>query len=144
MRNAVLCLVNRQRTARHLPTLRSSARLDRSAQLWTNVMIRTAIFSHGVDFSARISATGYFWSAAGENIATGFQTPQQVVTAWMASTDHCHNILDPGYAEVGTGLSTQPLGRYGPATWTQDFGLWMGRAMPSRNAAPSRGCPYRS
>lgn len=143
MRTAVVCLVNQQRTARHLPALRSSARLDRSAQLWTNVMIKTATFSHGIDFSARIDATGYFWSAAGENIASGFQTPRQVMTAWMASTDHCHNILDPSFADVGTGLSTQPLGSYGASTWTQDFGLWMGHPAPSQNLTPSRGCPYR-
>ncbi len=143
MRNAVVCLVNRQRAARRLPALRASARLDHAAQQWTNVMISSGTFSHGTDFSGRISATGYFWSAAGENIATGFQTPRQAVSAWMASPDHCHNILDPSYADVGTGLSTQPLGGYAPSTWTQDFGLWMGRAQPSHNLAPARGCPYR-
>ena len=107
-------------------------------------MIKTATFTHGTDFSARISAVGYLWSSAGENIATGFQTPRQVVTAWMGSTDHCHNILDPVYADVGTGLSTQPLAQYSPSTWTQDFGLWMGHSVRSHNYGPSRGCPYRS
>jgi uncharacterized protein YkwD len=144
MRSAVVCLVNQQRATRHLPALHSSARLDQSAQLWTNVMIRTASFTHGPDFSGRISATGYFWSSAGENIATGFQTPRQAVAAWMASTDHCQNILDPEFADVGTGVSAQPLGQYGPSTWTQDFGLWMGHRAPSHNFGPSRGCPYRS
>jgi uncharacterized protein YkwD len=144
MRAAVVCLVNQQRLARNLPALHSSARLDRSAQLWTDVMITTAKFSHGADFSARIGATGYFWSSAGENIATGFGTPRQAVTAWMASTDHCQNILNPAFADVGTGVSAQPLGQYGPSTWTQDFGLWMGNRAPSQNFGPSRGCPYRS
>src|ERR1700712_2642414 len=60
MRNAVVCLVNQQRAARRLPSLSASARLDHSAQSWTNAMIRTATFSHGTDFSARISAVGYF------------------------------------------------------------------------------------
>ncbi len=144
MRGAVVCLVNQQRAAWRLPSLSASARLDRSAQTWTNAMIKTATFSHGADFSARISSAGYFWASAGENIATGFQTPRQVVTAWMGSADHCHNILDPVYADVGTGVSPQPLAQYTPSTWTQDFGLWMGRPARSHNYGPSRGCPYRS
>lgn len=142
MRSAVLCLVNRQRVAHHLPVLHPARRLGRAAQFWTAVMVRTARFTHGVDFSGRITATGYDWSYVGENIAAGFETPRQVVHAWMASLDHCHNILDPNYADVGTGVSSIPFGQYGPSTWTQDFGLWMGRRPPSHDFAPSRGCPY--
>jgi uncharacterized protein YkwD len=142
MRTAVACLVNQQRAAHHLPALRSVPRLTRSAQGWTDAMVRTGQFTHGADFSARISATGYFWSDAGENIATGFATPSEVVRAWMASPDHCQNILNPIYADVGTGVSSVPLGPYTPSTWTQDFGLWMDHLAPSRNSAPMRGCPY--
>ena len=101
------------------------------------------MFSHGLNFAGRISATGYDWSAAGENIATGFRTPREVVSGWMASTGHCQNILDPTYDNVGTGVSSRRLGRYGSSTWTQDFGLWMGHAAPSGNYGPARGCPYR-
>jgi uncharacterized protein YkwD len=143
MRDAVVCLINQQRTSRHLPALRATTRLDRSAQGWTNSMVSTGVFSHGTDFAARISAVGYVWTSAGENIATGFQTPRQVVSAWMASDGHCRNILDPTFADVGTGVSTHHLGQYGPSTWTQDFGLWMGHSNPSRNYGPQRGCPYR-
>jgi uncharacterized protein YkwD len=142
MRDAVVCLINQQRTSRHLPALSASTRLDRSAQGWTNTMVTSGVFSHGTDFAARISAVGYVWTSAGENIATGFQTPRQVVTAWMASDGHCRNILDPTFADVGTGLSTHRLAQYGPSTWTQDFGLSMGPS-PSRNYGPQRGCPYR-
>jgi uncharacterized protein YkwD len=143
MRNAVVCLVNQQRAARHLPALHASRRLDSSAQLWTNTMVRTSTFSHGQDFSSRIDATGYFLSNAGENIATGFASPRDVVTGWMASLDHCQNILNPTFGDVGTGVNSQSLGQYSPSTWTQDFGLWMGHRAPSHNFAPQRGCPYR-
>jgi uncharacterized protein YkwD len=143
MRDAVDCLINQQRTGRHLPALHGSSQLDRSAQGWTNTMVTNGIFTHGTDFAARISAVGYVWTSAGENIATGFQTPRQVVSAWMASPGHCRNILDPTFADVGTGVSTHRLAQYGPSTWTQDFGLWMGHSDPSRNYGPQRGCPYR-
>jgi uncharacterized protein YkwD len=142
MRAAVVCLINAQRTGRGLPPLDANSRLDRSAQLWTNTMVITGQFTHGADFSARISATGFVWSFAGENIASGFQTPREVVDGWMGSTGHCQNILNPSYADVGTGVDTHPLPGLGPATWTQDFALWMGHTPPSRNTGPMNGCPY--
>jgi uncharacterized protein YkwD len=144
MRSAVVCLINQQRARRHLPALHISQELNRSAQGWTNTMVDTAQFTHGSNFASRISAAGYSWASAGENIATGFQTPWEVVKAWMGSPDHCHNILDPTFSDVGTGLSNHPLGQYGPSTWTQDFGLWMGRSAPSGDHGPQNGCPYKT
>jgi uncharacterized protein YkwD len=144
MRDAVVCLINQQRTRRGLPALGVSDQLNRSAQGWTTAMIATGQFTHGADFAARITAVGYDWQSAGENIATGYPTPRAVVTAWMASTDHCQNILDPAFRDVGTGESDSPVGTVasGPATWTQDFGLPMSASAPSHNHGPQTGCPY--
>jgi uncharacterized protein YkwD len=144
MRTALVCLINQQRVHRGLPRLRDDARLDRSAQGWTARMVATETFSHGADFAARISDAGLVWQRAGENIATGFVTPRAVVTAWMASVDHCQNILNPSYADVGSGINPHPVLGFAArgATWTQDFALPMGSRVPSRNWAPSRGCPY--
>jgi uncharacterized protein YkwD len=142
MRAAVVCLINAQRRQHHLPALHVAQDLNRSAQGWTNYMVNSGQFTHGANFAGRMTAAGYTWSSAGENIATGFGTPWEVVKAWMASPDHCTNILDPTYSDVGTGLSTHPLGNFGPSTWTQDFGLWMGRHAPSGNHGPQHGCPY--
>ena len=72
-------------------------------------MVSSDVFSHGTNFAGRISAAGYVWRSAGENIATGFQTPRSVVNAWMASTGHCQNILNPTYGNVGTGVSRAPV-----------------------------------
>jgi uncharacterized protein YkwD len=144
IRAAVLCLVNRERTQRGLPTLKEDSHLDRSAQGWTQTMVSTGQFSHGADFAARISAAGFNWSAAGENIATGFPTPAAVVAGWMASPGHCRNILDPDYSAIGIGMVAAPVSGFasGPATWTEDFGLPMGSAAPSSNEGPANGCPY--
>jgi uncharacterized protein YkwD len=147
MRGALVCLINIQRAQRHLPTLRSSAFLDRSAQTWTDVMVSTGNFTHGPGnaFAVRISATGYNWQTAGENIATGYPTPRSVVAAWMASVDHCRNIMDPSFRDVGTGVNPRPVSgaASGPATWTQDFGLLQSQSAPSGNLRPMEGCPYR-
>jgi uncharacterized protein YkwD len=144
MRKAVVCLINAQRVARHLPALHEQSRLDRSAQGWTNQMVTGGQFSHGSDFSARITAVGFDWSNVGENIASGFATPLQVVNAWMASTGHCQNILSPIYSDVGTGVNGRAVrgAASGPATWTQDFGLPMSQHAPSHNSGPAHGCPY--
>jgi uncharacterized protein YkwD len=144
MRAAVVCLINQERAAHGLPPLRANDRLDSSAQAWSNRMVATHSFTHGTNFAARISAAGFRWSSAGENIATGYVTPRQVVNGWMGSTGHCENILSPTYRDVGTGVNRRPIGGYasGPATWTQDFALPMGKSAPSRSWGPATHCPY--
>jgi uncharacterized protein YkwD len=144
MRAAVVCLINRARAAHGLPGLHASPRLNRSAQGWTNAMVDHNFFSHGADFAARISAVGFNWSSAGENIATGYATPRQVVNGWMGSTGHCQNILNPSFRDVGTGVRWGGLRGYGtgPGTWTEDFALPMGQRRMSGNYGPMYGCPY--
>jgi uncharacterized protein YkwD len=143
LRAAVVCLINEQRTERGLPRLKVNARLNRSAQDWTKAMVDDGEFTHGSNFAGRISAVGYDWSTAGENIATGFATPAGVVNAWMSDVGHCRNILTPTFAAVGTGVSRHGVRRYANfGTWTQDFGLWTGNRPPSSNWGPADGCPY--
>jgi uncharacterized protein YkwD len=144
LRAAVVCLINQQRADHHLPALSADVRLDTSAQRWSNAMVVRHVFTHGTNFAARISAAGYRWSAAGENIATGYRTPRRVVRAWMASARHCENILSPTYGSVGTGINRHGVRGYasGPATWTQDFALARGHPAPSHNTGPAKGCPY--
>jgi uncharacterized protein YkwD len=144
LRSAVVCLINQQRSLHHLPPLQSSSQLNHSAQDWTNVMVNSDEFTHGANFAGRISAAGYVWRSAGENIATGYSTPRTVVHAWMASAGHCQNILNPTYRNVGTGLSPHPVKGFanGLGTWTQDFALGMHQSAPSGNTAPMDGCPY--
>jgi|SRR5579875_267553 len=144
MRAAVLCLVNEQRTGRGLPKLVVSDKLDRAAQSWTDSMVDSDQFTHGAAFMNRISAAGFDWTTAGENIATGYETPASVVRAWMNSPGHCANILNPGYREVGTGVSARRIPRASTelGTWTQDFGRLMGQPALSANDGPANAC-YR-
>lgn len=144
MRAAVVCLINQERAAHGLPALRVDDRLNNSAQAWSNRMVAMHRFTHGANFARRISAAGFRWSAAGENIATGYMTPRQVVDGWMGSTGHCENILNPTYRDVGTGVDRHAISGYGtgPGTWTQDFALPMGKSAPSRNWGPANRCPY--
>lgn len=144
LRSAVLCLINDQRIADHLPPLVASAKLDRSAQGWTNVMVASDDFSHGSAFMDRISATGFDWSTVGENIATGYETAAAVVRGWMRSPEHCATILSPAYREVGTGVSARPIPRASSllGTWTQDFGRLIDQPALSADEGPANAC-YR-
>ena len=67
----------------------------------------------------RMTAAGYAFSSAAENIAAGQRTPADVVTAWMNSAGHRANILNCGLTQIGVGYATG--GSYG-VYWTQDFG----------------------
>ncbi len=143
---AVECLVNQERLKFGLPPLTPSDKLDTSAQNWNDHMVGTGDFSHGSDqaFSDRLLAVGYNWGEGGENIATGYMTPRDAVAGWMGSQEHCQNLLEPDFTNMGTGETPAPVGNFAgtPATWTQDFGTLMGQSSPSQNYGPMNGCPY--
>lgn len=142
-RGAVLCLINDARAAHSLPGFRQSRPLDVAAQMWTNVMVSNDLFAHSPSFGQRVTNAGLVWQTLGENIATGFPTPRRVVRAWMASLDHCQNILDPTYRLLGIGLNVHAVRGYANrfGTWTTDFALPTGRVAPSHNWGPFNGCP---
>ena len=120
----VVKLTNAERTARGCTALRVDDRLVASARAHSADMARTATMSHtgsdGSNFVTREVRAGYpRKDAAAENIAYGYRTPQQVVTAWMNSTGHRKNILNCASKAIGVGL-VRTSG--GTAYWTQNFG----------------------
>jgi uncharacterized protein YkwD len=102
--------------------LTMDAQLQCAARLHTVDMHDRNFFEHvnpdGEEPWDRITATGYQWGAAGENIAAGQQTAQEVVAGWMSSDGHCANIMDPNFTEIGVGLLK--AGAFG-SLWTQVF-----------------------
>lgn len=65
-----------------------------------------------------INSFGLKFSSAGENIAMGQRTPQEVVQAWMNSPGHRSNILNKNFTEIGVGLAKDANGN---PYWTQMF-----------------------
>lgn len=61
---------------------------------------------------------GIRFSAAGENIAYGQRTPQEVMRDWMNSPGHRSNILNGTYNQIGVGLGKNSRG---VLYWTQMF-----------------------
>lgn len=143
---SVDCLINQERLKFGLPPMDISSDLNHSAQGWTDAMVSSGNFAHGSDnaFSNRLLDAGFNWGEAGEDIATGYLTPRDVVAGWLASPDHCSNVLDPDFREMGTGENPAPVGNWAStaATWTQDLGLLMNQNPLSHNYGPADGCPY--
>lgn len=150
VRAAVVCLVNQERKRFGLPAVTENAQLDAAAQGHVNDMVKRDYFSHNAPGSGgstapgRITASGYKWSAWGENIAAGFPTALATITAWMSDSGHCTNILFPAFGDIGIGFADKPLAKFAssPAVWTQDFGLQSGQQTPSTNQKPSKSCPH--
>lgn len=106
---------NRIRTMRGLRAFQAAPELMRSAQGWADKMTIVGM-THG-DFSSRISAQGYRWRSAAENIAAGQQTVDEVMRSWQ-DPGHFANIIGP-YADVGFGVSRTVNGAL---YWCVDFG----------------------
>jgi uncharacterized protein YkwD len=136
-RDAVLCLMNAQRTARGLKRLRAQSDLAEAAGRFARQMVRDRFFDHtspgGSTMVSRIKATSYLRDAVrwtvGENLAWGTgtkATPRATVDAWMHSADHRANLLDRGFAEVGIGIAAgapaQLQADEAGGTYVTDFG----------------------
>jgi uncharacterized protein YkwD len=120
----VVRLTNVQRTAKGCPALKIDDRLIKAARAHSADMVAERFFDHvgsnGSTFVAREVAAGYpKRGASAENIAWGYRTPQQLVTAWMKSPGHRANILNCGSIAVGVGVAYTSGGA---PYWTQDFG----------------------
>lgn len=66
----------------------------------------------------RVRAVGYREKLVGENIAYGPITVEEAVQGWLHSPDHCENIMDPRFAQMGIGMATGRAARRG-LFWVQ-------------------------
>jgi uncharacterized YkwD family protein len=61
---------------------------------------------------------GISYTSAGENIAKGQRTPDEVMNGWMNSPGHRANIMNTNYTEIGVGYVTDSNGT---GYWVQEF-----------------------
>ncbi len=122
LEDEVLRLVNVYRSQNGLQMLRRNWEASRVARIKSQDMINNRYFSHnspvyGSPFKM-MEAYGLRFSAAGENIARGQRSAQEVMTAWMNSPGHRANILNPTFTELGVGAAKD---YNGTLHWTQMF-----------------------
>jgi uncharacterized protein YkwD len=101
----LLAETNGERLSNHKPALQINQQLVKAAQAKANDMATRNYWSHvtpdGKQPWSFMASADYQYQAAGENLAYGFGTSEQVITAWMHSPEHRANILNANYQDVG-------------------------------------------
>lgn len=116
---AVLAEVNAARAKNGLSALTLDASMNRAAAVRAAELAQS--FSHTRPNGSRgltaLNEAGVSYRTAGENIASGQQSAQAVVSAWMNSSGHRANILSASFGRMGVGQAT--IG--GRTYWVQLF-----------------------
>lgn len=116
----VVHLVNLERAKEGLAPLTLEADITDAAMVRAKEI--QASFSHtrpnGSSFATALKEAGVSYRSAGENIAWGQKTPEIVVDAWMNSSGHRANIMNPNYSRIGVGYLTNASGT---PYWVQLF-----------------------
>lgn len=122
MENQVIKLVNQARVNAGLQPFTANWELSRVARYKSQDMANKGYFNHtsptyGSPFTM-MQNFGIKFTAAGENIAMGQRTAQEVMNSWMNSPGHRSNILNPSFNQIGVGLAKNSNGT---CYWTQQF-----------------------
>lgn len=115
----VLELTNIQRKNEGLQELETYVTLQQVADRRSAETVE--VFDHirpdGRDIFTTLDEYGIKYMAAGENLAKGQSTPEEVVDGWMNSEGHRNNILNGDFNHMGVGVYQYE----GVIYWTQFF-----------------------
>lgn len=110
--SSLLKETNEERTKAQEPELTIDPLLTAAAQAKANDMAAKNYWSHnapdGKSPWSFITAAGYQYQEAGENLAYGFDGAAETVAGWMNSREHRANILNADYQNVGFGVASSP------------------------------------
>jgi uncharacterized protein YkwD len=108
-----------------VPPLKLNATLTQAALRYAQDMASYGYMSHtghdGSTPAARITRSRYRWREVGENLASGIMTPEEVVSGWLQSPDHCANLMDPLFTEMGVAFAVAAHREAG-VYWAMEFG----------------------
>lgn len=107
------------------PPLVLNQQLTQAAATHSQSMARYGYLEHhgrdGSEPADRASRAGYRWRSIGENVAMGQTTAERVMQDWLRSPEHCANIMEPRFTEMGVAFDVNPASE-GGIYWTQVFG----------------------
>lgn len=116
----VVELVNEERAKAGLKPVTLQKNISAAAQV--RAQETEVSFSHtrpdGTKFTTALAQAGVTYRGAGENIAWGQRTPEQVMNGWMNSAGHRANILNEKFTSIGVGYYQNAAGTN---YWTQLF-----------------------
>jgi len=122
----LLKYTNLQREANGLAPLTLNPELTHAAQLKAKDMFAKDYWAHvspdGTTPWVWIHDSGYDYLYAGENLARGFTSSSDVVTAWMNSPEHRANMLSPNYTDIGFAIQDGTLTGTQTTLVVQEFG----------------------
>ena len=120
----IIALTNTERADNNVGNVKEDALLDSAAQAKANDMAANGYFSHvGPDGKTPwqwVSASGYQYQYAGENLAVRFINSADVVNAWMESPTHRANMVKPVYTQIGVGVA-EGMYEGQPATYVVQY-----------------------
>lgn len=101
----VVNLVNIERAKEGLTPLTIDTKVQSAAMVRAKECEQS--FSHtrpnGSSFATALKEQNVSYTRAGENIAWGQRSPKEVMTAWMNSSGHRANIMNPNFTTIGVG-----------------------------------------
>lgn len=113
-------LVNKERAKAGLSPLTVKKDIESAAKV--RAIETQKSFSHtrpnGSKFTTALTESNVTFKGAGENIAWGQKTPEQVMDVWMNSEGHRANILNKNFTSIGVGYETTSSGT---PYWVQLF-----------------------
>ena len=109
----IIALTNAKRAQSGLVQLSSNSQLSQAAASKAGDMYAADYWAHNSPSGKTpwnfITAAGYRYLYAGENLARDFSDASSVVEAWMASPSHRSNILDDHFKEIGVAVASGDL-----------------------------------
>ena len=93
-------MTNADRAAARLRALSTAGDLQSFAQRRADEMARSGRLAHTTGLGSKISG----WKRLGENVGRGPEL-RDIQTAFMNSPSHRQNILDPGFTQLGVGVT---------------------------------------
>ncbi len=105
-------LISAYRAQNGLGPVGVDSRLMRVAADYARTMGERDRIRHGLGGSLprRVTAAGYHWGYAAENLAAGYSGIEDAMRGWKASAGHRQNLLSPYATEIGIAAVATPAG----------------------------------
>jgi len=105
----IITLINNVRIKNNLKPLIIDPELLKASEEKVNDMVKKSYFSHvspkeNKRWSSFILENNYTYKEAGENLANGYKTPEEIVQAWLDSPSHRENIFTKEYQDTSVSL----------------------------------------
>ncbi|MDD5290699.1 MAG: CAP domain-containing protein [Patescibacteria group bacterium] len=122
----IIELTNKIRQSVGVQLLTENSSLTQAAYNKAEDMLLKQYFAHvGPDEKTVknwLAGVNYKYAIAGENLAMGFSSAEEVVNGWVKSQTHYANLIDPDFSEIGVGMASGLYNNYDTTLVAQFFG----------------------